>query len=548
MNDSYNLNFYHTFNEDNKSVIGLKKSDVSFKGNTWVLNQEGNSKNKVIINRTLDSISIQEIVMNNNVQEQIWLNGQMADSTFKDLQLQFKIVSLNKITPAIDSLKLQGEVNGTLNVFQKDGIYLPSSNLGIEDFSINNMRMGDLNIGIAGNRDLTEFVVNAEIRDKGVEKFGVAGKILNKGESPEADLLANFTNFDLEPFSPLGEGVISNIRGDLNGSARIKGDINNPDFSGILTLDNAGLGVPYLNVDYRFAQNSRVNLSNKSFEFVDIKLSDVAYNTRATLDGTITHSFFKDWALNLNVDTKGDRLLILNTDFEEESLYYGTGFLRGQGRIFGSTRALTITADGETARGTSLKIPLSDVATVGDYEFINFIERNDEKTVEEQRVLDEVEGLELEFNLDITPEAEVEIVTDRKTGSSLKGTGVGLMNMRINTRDLFEIYGEFAVVTGQFNYKFGNIINKTFTVEPGGSVYWLGDPLKAQLNMKAVYSLNANPAPLLSNPGYSRSIPTNVVINLGNELENPDIEFDIEFPGVTRSTNPNWNIGYRILP
>src|SRR5690606_32179639 len=27
-NDSYNLNFYHTFNEDSKSVIGLKTSDV----------------------------------------------------------------------------------------------------------------------------------------------------------------------------------------------------------------------------------------------------------------------------------------------------------------------------------------------------------------------------------------------------------------------------------------------------------------------------------------------------------------------------------------
>ncbi len=29
-NDSYNLNFYHTFNKQNKSVIGLKKSDISF--------------------------------------------------------------------------------------------------------------------------------------------------------------------------------------------------------------------------------------------------------------------------------------------------------------------------------------------------------------------------------------------------------------------------------------------------------------------------------------------------------------------------------------
>lgn len=530
-NDSYNLNFYHTFNKENKSVIGLKKSDVSFKGNTWVLNKDGDSKNKVIINRTLDSISIQEIVMNNSEQEQIRLRGQLADSTFKDLELQFKIVSLSKITPAIDSLNLQGEVNGTLNIFQKDGVYLPSSNLGIDDFTINTTRMGDLKVGIAGNRDLTEFVVDAQIADNGVEKFDVSGKVFNEGDMPTLDLFANFNNFDLEPFSPLGEGVISNIRGKLNGAARIEGEANNPDFSGILTLNDAGLGIPYLNVDYSFAQNSRVNLRNQTFDFDNIRLTDVAYSTKATLDGTITHSFFKNWVLNLNVDTNNDRLLILDTPFEEESLYYGTGFLRGTGRIFGSTKALTIVVDGETAKGTSLKIPLSDVATVGDYSFINFINRNDVKSIEEQRKLNEFQGLELEFNLDITPEAEVQI-RDPQTGSILKGTGEGPMLIRINTKDLFEMYGEFAVVTGEYNFKFGGIINKTFSVEPGGSIVWDGEPLEAQLNLKAVYSLNANPGPLLGNEGgYTRSIPTNVVINLSEELESPNIKFNIEFPG-----------------
>ena len=205
-NDSYNLNFYHTFNKDNKSVIGLKTSDVNFKGNKWVLNKEGNTKNKVILNRALDSITIQEIVMNNEEKEQIRLKGQLADSTYKDLQLQFKIVSLDKITPVIDSLKLQGEVNGTLNVLQKDGIYLPSSNLNIDKFGINDIPLGDLAISIVGNRDLTEFQVNSQLSDSGLEKFSVVGSVENRGDVPRANLIANLNNFNLEPFSPLGEG------------------------------------------------------------------------------------------------------------------------------------------------------------------------------------------------------------------------------------------------------------------------------------------------------------------------------------------------------
>ncbi|MGB6150937.1 MAG: translocation/assembly module TamB domain-containing protein, partial [Pricia sp.] len=485
-NDSYNLNFYHTFNADNKSVIGLKTSDVSFKGNTWTLNKDNDNKNKVIINRTLDSINIQEIVMNNNQEEQIRLRGELADSTYKDLELQFKIVSLSKIAPAIDSLKLQGEVNGTLNILQKDDIYLPSSNLGIEDFSINDIRVGDLSIGIVGNKDLTDFSVNSQITDKGLEKMLVVGNIDNKGDMPVADLSVDLKNFDLEPFAPLGEAILSNIRGDVSGSAKILGPVNNPEFTGSLALNNAGLGVPYLNVDYSFAPDSRVNLYDQTFDFENIQVTDVAKKTKANLDGTITHSFFKDWVLDLNVDTNDNRFLILNTDFEEEVLYYGTGYLNGKGRIFGPTKALNITVEGETARGTSLKIPLSDVASIGDYSFINFVEKNGLESIDEERTLDGFEGLELTFDLDVTPEAEVEIVTDVETGSSLKGSGVGILLIRINTRGAFEMFGDFVVVDGEYNYKFGGIINKTFKVKPGGTIVWNREPLKALLDLEAV--------------------------------------------------------------
>ncbi len=531
--DIYELNFYHTFNKENKSVIGLKRSAVSFKGNTWLLNREGNTQNKVIFNRSLDSITIEEIVMNNDNRERIRLRGELADSTYKDLELDFKLVSLNKIAPAVDSLNLSGEINGTLNVLQKDNVYLPSCNLDITEFGVNGIRLGDLGIGIVGNRDLTDFVVNTQIVDRGFEKFSLIGNVDNREKIPKADFIANFRDLDMEPFSPLGEGVITNIRGDLNGNVQIIGDIRNPEINGILSMDNAGVAVPYLNVDYAFGTNATVNLYDQTFEFQNIQLNDVDMNTTAVLDGTIKHKFFKEWTLDLNVDSRNRRLLILNTEFEEEVLYYGTGFLNGTGRIYGPTNALNIDFEGTTAEGTSLKIPISDVATVGDYSFIKFIEKGDRARVEAQRELEDYEGLELKFDLDVTPDAEVEIVVDQKSGSSLKGTGAGLVFVEINTNGKFNMWGDFVVVTGEYRYRFGGIIDKNFTVKPGGTIVWDGDPLRAQLNMEAVYSLNANPAPLLDNAGYTRRIPTDVVVKLTDELERPTIDFNIEFPGTS---------------
>ncbi|MDO1514887.1 translocation/assembly module TamB domain-containing protein [Maribacter confluentis] len=93
------------------------------------------------------------------------------------------------------------------------------------------------------------------------------------------------------------------------------------------------------------------------------------------------------------------------------------------------------------------------------------------------------------------------------------------------------MYGDFVVVTGEYNYKFGGIIDKKFKVEPGGTINWDQKPLEALLDMEAIYSLNANPAPLLDDPGFTRRIPTDVIIRLTGELQSPDIDFGIDFPG-----------------
>ncbi len=391
--------------------------------------------------------------------------------------------------------------------------------------------MGDLEVGIFGNNDLTEFGVSTWLNDNGKEKLSINGKVTNFNNKQNLDLMANFTDFDMEPFSPLGEGVVSNIRGKVSGTAKISGGVENPSINGELALNEAGIGIPYLNVDYNFAPYSRVRLFDQTFYFENVGLSDVDEGTTATLDGTISHSGFEDWYLGLDVDTKNNRFLILNTEYDEESLYYGTGFINGTGSIYGSTDALTISVDATTARGTSLKIPLSDVTSVGDYSFINFIEKGESKSFEEERVLEDYQGLEMAFDLAVTPEAEVEIVVDRSSGSSLKGTGEGILLIEINTNGKFNMYGEFVAVTGEYNFKYGGVIDKKFKVRPGGTILWERDPLAAQLNLEAVYSLNANPGPLLDNAGFTGRIPTEVVVRLDGELESPNINFDIDFPG-----------------
>ncbi|MCX2680852.1 translocation/assembly module TamB [Galbibacter sp. EGI 63066] len=544
-NDIYNLNFYHTFNDKQESIIGLKRSELGFKGRDWIINENNDTDNKVSFNKTLDTINIRQVVMNYE-EEQIRLEGTLIDSTYKDIDLEFEKVTLSQIMPDIDSLKLDGVVDGYFNILQRNKNYTPSSNVKISDFKVNDFELGNLFLSIIGNDNLSQFGVNAKIvNENSRDALNIYGDIFSSEKDTRLDLTANLESLNLRPFSPLGGEVISNMRGLASGKFKITGAVENPEMNGSLQLVDAGMKVPYLNVDMDFDKVANVNLEGRSFKFDNITLVDTRYRTNATLNGSITYDHFKDWYLDLYLDTGGDRFLVLNTGPDEDALYYGTGFISGDAQIYGLTNEMiNIDVNARTERGTTFIIPVSDVTEIGDTSFIHFIEKDESGEGAGQRELADVQGIEMQFDLDVTPQAEIEIVIDPQTRSTLRGTGAGNLLIEINTNGKFRMYGDFITYTGDYNFKYGGFINKRFIVQPGGTINWEGDPLDADVNISAKYSLYANPAVLLDNAQITRKIETDVYINLQGQLMQPTLDYEIKFP----STNAviNAELQYRL--
>ena len=86
------------------------------------------------------------------------------------------------------------------------------------------------------------------------------------------------------------------------------------------------------------------------------------------------------------------------------------------------------------------------------------------------------------------------------SGSTIKGRGVGGLLVEINTNGKFDMWGDFSVFEGVYNFAYGGIVGKQFIVQPGGTLAWEGDPLSAMINIEAIYKTQANPSPLLDNP------------------------------------------------
>ena len=441
-------------------------------------------------------------------------------------------------------LKEEGNINGILNIKQQEGIYVPESNVTIDNFKVNDNNLGAFKANIIGNESFTNYNVNVSLKDDDLESLLVTGNLDVAGKNSRINLDVAFDSFILDPLNPFGDGVITNIRGEVNGNARVTGRLQRPDISGALSLDDAGLSIPYLNIDYEFEDETRVTLRDQRFIFNNGVMTDNEYFSRADLSGEVKHVNFSNWSLDLDINS--DRLLVLNTQDSEDALYFGTAFVAGNINIEGPTDQLVIKAEVTSEEGTVFKIPLKDTEAFGDSSFIHFLSPEEKQARIDGNIatIEDIKGLEMDFDLTVNENAEIEIVIDKDSGSTIKGRGNGGLLAQINTNGKFNMYGDFIVKEGTYNFIYGGLVQKEFRVKEGGTLVWEGDPLKAEINIKAIYDkIQANPSVLLDNP-INRSIPVEVKIHLTDQLEKPNIDYDLKFPNVNSTLNSELRTPY----
>ncbi|WP_299625616.1 translocation/assembly module TamB [uncultured Tenacibaculum sp.] len=524
--ESFNLNFFYTINEKHESVVGLQKSNFNHNNFDWTVNPKADSNNKVAFNLKENSYIISPFQLISGEQK-IDFAGSFVGEKNKDFQAKFNQVQLQSFLPEMEGLTLGGVLTGDLGLKETEELIEPKANIVIEDILVNDFSQGTLKMNIEGENSFNKYKVDLSLRDYQFDNLKITGGFdFTDTKKPQVDLKVNFKEYELNGFSEFGGDVISNIRGRLSGDFTAKGLAYNPDFKGELKLDDAGLTFPYLNIDFDLIENANVKLSGQSFIMNNIVLEDTKYDTKGYLEGSITHQNFEQWYMKLDLNTPN--LLVLDTKEAEDVPYYGKGFIRGNAQIRGLTSNLSINVNGRTEKGTLFVIPLNDVTTIDNYKLIRF--KTEEEVDQKQISIDKIKGLNLKFDLTVTKDAIAQVVIDKVSGSDLKGSGNGNLNIEIDTRGKFIMDGAITIDNGTYNFKYGGIISKPFIVQRGGTISWTGDPLKAQLDLTAIYQTKANPAQLLDNVNSTRKIPIDLYTHITGGLFDSKQEFDIKIP------------------
>ena len=178
------------------------------------------------------------------------------------------------------------------------------------------------------------------------------------------DMILTTQDFNISPFSKIGKNVINDFEGFFNSEIIIRGNSLNPVFYGSIQTSNVAFHLPYLSVRYEIDNNSTFFLDDQSFFIDDFTLLNKLTETKGIISGKISHNLFKKWFLELDINT--DNLLILNTKFSDNDLYYGKGMFNGNAIIYGPTDNLLIKLNGSTNKNTSLVIPIKDSKNIGN--------------------------------------------------------------------------------------------------------------------------------------------------------------------------------------
>ncbi|MFN3404126.1 MAG: translocation/assembly module TamB domain-containing protein [Cytophagaceae bacterium] len=510
---------------DNKQLIRLENSTASLLSKVWKVSQN----NRIFLEN--DEITFENFIISNNKQR-IELEGTLSDHSNKEIKIQVTDFFLETLNPLLSEISLKGLLSGTAVI--KD-IYKDlniNGNVFINDFIIDNFLIGNVIGSTFWDNEKNLLGLNVEVERLNNIVISVKGNIKpskEEGRRDELDLVASMDKADLEMLSPLFKDIFSDISGKVTGDFKITGSFNNVIVKGKGNVFNGRFKIDYTQSTYYFSDN--IIFDENLIGFKKLKLRDVA-GSIAIVDGGIYHDGFKDFVVNMKAYM--DNFIVLNTTSRDNDLFYGNAIVSGELEVLGTINDLSFNATATSKKGTHIFVPITEYGTMEEQSFISF-GNSKSKVLNHTKDID-LSGIKLDFNLDVTPDAFLEIIFDKKTGDILRGNGSGNLKMSIDTRGDFNMFGTYRINKGAYNFTLAGIVNKEFKILPNSSITWSGDPYRGILDITAAYEQNASLEPLIPitdsitrrQPENKRRYPVKVLMDLEGDLMSPNIGLDIK--------------------
>ncbi len=479
--------------------------------------------------------------------QEIGING-FAHRHVKDgLRVHLQNISLSDLVAYQDLNKMQmsGALSGTLDIHNLYRTPVISGDLGIKNFVFNEDEIGDFTIVADYQPKKNQVKVRSNIlKDDNQSLSG--GGIIDLARQ-ELDLNFNVDHLEIGFLNLYLSRIMQNLTGTASGRLAVVGPLSSPELLGRLAIDKAFFDVGLLQTTYSITDS--VLFKPNLIEFKDIKLAD-RNGKQGTFNGTINHTAFRNMSYNLSLIA--NNMLVMDTKYTDNPLYYGEVYADGNMSITGTTTDLIIDIAGRTRENTQFFIPLSDEESAEESSFIRFVshaeDEEDDREGSEQAGNEydiDLKGMTVTMDLDITTDARCQVIFDSTVGDILRGSGNGNLQVKIDKEGGINFYGDYNFDNGDYMFTLRNVINKKFVINQGSSINWDGNPYDANIDLNATYKLKTSLLDLIgdysedSQRDFGRRIPVHCNLLLSDRLTQPNIKFEIKTPS---SQDYNQNI------
>lgn len=463
------------------------------------------------------------------------VRGRLGESARDTLLMQFdrfRLDDFNHLLPP--RMRLDGELNGQVRVQGFYGDRILHAELQLSDWRLNDDPLGTLDIHSLWDPADKRLNIGLHHRLEDRSPLVVSGYYVPDGQQLYAQ--ARLSGIDVAHFAPYLPESISEATGKLSGNVELLSVAGDYALNG--SLDMQEIRVKLAGLNTVFGIENRLNIVENYLLLDSLSLFDGAMRPVAC------QGYYDLRKGEYDAQVRMNNAMVLNAEPGPEESVYGQLYLSGLLRASNPNGYPVIAADLKTENQSRLFVPLAGTGEVDSYNFLHFVNSPQSETRQRLGELRTslADRMELNASLEITDGLELQLLFDPTVGDILKATGHGDFRIALDKDNQVSLVGEYVVSRGDYLFTMGNLVNKKFVLNPGGSITWSGSPYDARIDIRAIYNLRVSLSDLAElselSEGYVK-VPVECVLILKENLSNPTVAFALEFPSLdiqTRST------------
>lgn len=539
LQDSARFAFTTVLGDSNEVRMRLKPSYFALKHQLWEIQ---NSSTLVYKEKRVE---VNHLVLEREEQF-VTVDGVLSSDPKDKILVHLNGLHLDEVTAFINSeVPIGGTVTGRVEIGTPFTTIRLNGNINAKDLTVSGEEVGDVDLGADWHPEQQRVEVTGKLRYRSAETFDFAGNYFPYKEKNNLKIDLNFDGMDMQFANVfMDPSVISDIKGKLHGRIEVDGEIDAPVMKGELDLRSGSAKVGLLGTSFRV--NGPIKFNNSQVDFKEMTFRDEE-GTTGSISGQVRHTNFMGWTckLDLNMETDPSRrdlfgkprrltkFLVLNTPYKEGEIYYGKAYVTGTASIEVREEVTKIRANVETKEGTIIDLPMYGNSEIAESSAIRFTTDGEK---EEKAPEVDLTGVELDLDFRVTPDAEVTLTFNDKTGDQIKVRGSGDLNISLDNTGDPRMSGTYTVKRGVYNFVMGPV-KQPFFIRDGGTITWSGSsPEYAMLNIETYNTVNASFSDIGTTlDGGASSEEVETILRLEGTLYNPQIKLDIEAPKASSS-------------